>query len=86
MKLCMMPKNVEGSSRQLTCLQEHQEAHDLDPGCFKHRTRGRAVPTHSHIDLNVRKSKRKRLRTKYYVVAVFALVIFTQIGQSFLSD
>jgi hypothetical protein len=59
MPLCKTPRNVEGSGRQLTCLDEHLQSDDPYLGCKGNHIKGTAVPEHLHVASN-RKSKRKR--------------------------
>jgi hypothetical protein len=46
MPICQMARNIEGSRRVLTCLEEHQQSNDADLGCFKQHIRGTNVPEH----------------------------------------
>jgi hypothetical protein len=60
MPLCNVPRNGDGTFRELTCLEEHLSSNDPTIGCGQMHVKGTEVPKHLHVEINKRKSKRKK--------------------------
>jgi Transposase IS4 len=60
MPLCSQPRNADSSGRTLSCLEEHRQSNDPILGCFNMHHKKTNVPPHLLVDLDTRKSKRRK--------------------------